>query len=192
MSEALEDLELNPKNDIVPMRFWGKDHWTTLMYLEHCAVDEGGVLDKQRMRCNPRLHRELANISPMSGVVDGSKYPTSLRNGETIAPHDDWSCVEDMVAYGLVEVEVDYNMEKRAREGAFGHADAVVTLTDEGRALANQLRELKSKTGLTVGDLKDFAAEHMENPGAIDEVIQRSGSPYESGGSAIYRKEEAA
>ncbi len=173
---SLDDLDLDPRTDIVPMRYWGKDHWSALLYLEHCAVDNGGEIDKRKMRCNPRLHRELANMSPLSGVVDGSKFPTRLREGETIAPHDDWSCVEDLVAYGLVEVEVDHDMQKRVNEGPFGYATAVASLTDEGRALAADLRELKSTTDFTVKDLEGFTMEHLEEPGVMDRVLQRTGS----------------
>lgn len=54
-----------------------------------------------------------------------------------------------------------------------------------------QWGELKSDSGLTVGDLEDFTAQHLEEPGAIDEVVQRNGFSYESGGSALYRKEVA-
>lgn len=150
----MERPDVDPENEIVPMRYWGKDHWSTLMYLEHRAVDKGGVIDKRQMRCDPRLHRELANVSMMGKLVDGSKYPTRLRDGETIAPHDNWSCVEDLVAYGLVEIEVDYNMEKRDRDGPFGHSEAVVTMTDEGRSLVAQLRQVKTDFGVPARALR--------------------------------------
>src|SRR5688572_21590317 len=85
----------------VPVKDWGQDHWSTFAYLETRAVDAKGVIDNRRMRCNPRLHRHLANMG-MGSIIDGSKYPTRLKVG-TIDKHDDWSCLEDMVAAGFLK-----------------------------------------------------------------------------------------
>lgn len=68
----------------IPIEKWGRDHFSTLMYIETCVVDNGGVVRGEKMR------------SAMSG------YPTRLRDGEQ-PNHGDWDCVEDMRAIGLLE-----------------------------------------------------------------------------------------
>src|SRR5688572_27197569 len=85
--------------DYVPVDQWGKDHWSTLAHAESRAVNHGGVIHNPHMRCNPRLHRRFAHHS-----WDGRDYPTNLREGQ-LTPHDDWSCIEDMVAAGLLTAE---------------------------------------------------------------------------------------
>ena len=122
--------------DYVPVGKWGKDHWTTLAYLETRSVDHQGVLSNKQMRCNPRLHREFAHSSLLGSVIDGSKYPTRLRNDETLDGHDDWSCLEDMVAAGLVRAY--YRVARPTL--AFGTCDAKIELTGLGEEVAAQLR----------------------------------------------------
>lgn len=127
-------------NDYIPVERWGKDHWSTFAYLETRAVDQKGVIDNRRMRCNLRLHREFAfNVG--FGAIDGSAYPTRLRDGQA-EPHDDWSCLEDMVAAGLVHAEFHRSASK-----AFGGGEARVTLTPEGLQVAAALRAHKANGG---------------------------------------------
>lgn len=75
----------------IPPKDWGKDHWSTLLYLETRVVDHGGLI----MRNDPHMrgHRE----------GDGEVYPTRLRDGVEVFGHDDFDCVQDMVAAGLVK-----------------------------------------------------------------------------------------
>ena len=73
-----------------PMSEWGKDHWSTLAYLETCCVDNDGYLDNRRMNS------------------DGEAYPTRLRGNTPETPHlapghNDWDCVADMISAGLVK-----------------------------------------------------------------------------------------
>jgi len=113
---------------------WGRDHWGVLAYVEACAVDQKGALDRRRMRCDPALHPGLAAMDPMtSRPVDGSKYPTRLREG-TASPHDDWSCLDDAEAAGLV-VNAGSGVERR------------YALTDEGARLAAALRRHRAAGG---------------------------------------------
>jgi hypothetical protein len=136
----LHDAEKVPT---IPIEKWGKDHWNTLAYIETRAVDHRGEIDNRQMRCDPRIHRSLANIMPFSGVVmNGGEYPTRLREG-TQSNHDDWSCVEDMEALGLLN-EVTY---KTTSSQAFGNAKAVIQFTPKGSALAGQLRAHKARGG---------------------------------------------
>lgn len=81
---------------------WGRDHWSTLGYVEIRCVDHGGRLGIRQMRCHPRLHRRPAHEGSAFG---GPPAPTRLKAGATADPHDDWSCVEDMIAEGLLTME---------------------------------------------------------------------------------------
>ena len=129
--------------EYVPMERWGKDHWSTFAYLETVSVDKHGQVERSRMRCNARLHRTLANIVPhFNEIVDGSPYPTRLKDGE-LEGHDDWSCAEDMVAAGLIEMTCGMTHPGRS----FGSHEAQVRLTPKGTEVANQLRNHKREGG---------------------------------------------
>lgn len=122
-------------DDYVPMERWGKDHWTTLLYLETCAVDTGGMISNPKMRCNPRLHRAFAHGYPHD--PQSREYPTRLKGGEERYGHDDWSCLEDMVAAGLVTAE----WRQPFTAPVFGGGCARVRLTERGQAIAAALRQ---------------------------------------------------
>lgn len=64
---------------------FGKDHWSTFMYIETCCVDDRGRCDRRRLR------------------TDGARFPTRLKGGETIECHDDLDCADDLEAAGLLE-----------------------------------------------------------------------------------------
>lgn len=133
-------------DDYIPIELWGKDHWSTLAYLEACAVDCHGLVDNRRMRCNPRLHREFAYVNPFGRVVDGSRYPTRTKAGD-VQPHDDWSCLEDLVAAGLVRAY----WRLRYPERSFGGAQTKVELTDLGLTIVAALRAHKARGGSFAG-----------------------------------------
>lgn len=116
-------------SDYIPMSEWGKDHWSTLAYLETRAVDHSGLIDNRHMRCNPRLHRIFAH----SGSFSGKEYPTRLKRSE-LENHDDWSCVEDMVSAGLIEAW-------------FSESRGKIKFTDYGQSVANLLRVHKMNGG---------------------------------------------
>ena len=120
----------------IPISLWGKDHWSTFAYLETCLVDHGGKIELPRMRCNPILHRQFEHF------FDGSKYPTRLKGKKEQADHDDWSCVEDMQAAGLLKMT-----SRKVRQGFSGTHDASVQFTDIGYAIAGQLRKHKGQGG---------------------------------------------
>lgn len=62
---------------------WGKDHFSTLLYLETRIVDYSGVVRGEQMRARD------------------SSYSCRLRSGEK-KNHGDYDCIEDMIAAGLV------------------------------------------------------------------------------------------
>lgn len=104
----------------VPVELWGKDHWSTLMYIETRCVDHDGVPHRDHMRCNATIHPGLG------GRGEGTS-PTRLNNGTEIAEHDDWSCVEDAEVAGFVEWQGT-------------GINPVFRLTDEGWRVTHALR----------------------------------------------------
>jgi hypothetical protein len=93
------------------------------------------------MRCNPRLHRAFANLNCEGKVIDGSKYPTRLKEGE-VDKHDDWSCLEDAVAMGFVEM-----WWQDHSGGIIGGARVKVKFTPEGQRVVGDLRAHKANGG---------------------------------------------
>lgn len=120
----------------VPMKSWAKDHWSTFAYLETIAVESGGkgMPDLRRMRCDIDRHPGLAVASPMGGRAGMKKYPTRLKDGKQRRDHDDWDCVDDMEAAGLIEIH-----------GTGIHP--IVKLTREGEKMAAKLRAHKGSGG---------------------------------------------
>ena len=89
----------------IPMNQWGKDHWSTLAYLETLAVENSGLAIpvNARMRTNEIRHPHLVGFTPQgSSALNGSRYPTRLKEGE-VKEHDDWDCVDDATDEGLIE-----------------------------------------------------------------------------------------
>lgn len=110
----------------VSPELWGKDHFTTLLYIESVCTDKKGVPEATCMRTWPGR--------PLRGTVDTVRlyhstkgYPTRLRDGQELTDHDDWDCVDDMVHAGLI-----------LWEGTGTHP--VFQLTDKGWTLASALR----------------------------------------------------
>ena len=91
----------------VSVAFWGKDHWSTFAYVETVCVDSKGVPSRDRMRCNPLIHQDKMgkhqnrDLSVHNGEY---KYPTRLKGNLMLINHDDWSCMEDCEAIGLVDI----------------------------------------------------------------------------------------
>lgn len=114
----------------VPLVRWGKDHWSTLAYVAACVAKHRGYLRLEKMRCNPLLHHRL--VPRGTSLAASSAYaPTHLAGGRTIEKHDDWSCVEDMIAAGLVTMSEEGN--------ATAGKSPRFALTAAGRLLAHAL-----------------------------------------------------
>lgn len=86
----------------VAVEKFGKDHWSALAYVECCAVDNRGMLDNRRMRCDPDRHPGLMWYNYREGL--DKKYPTILVGGEELPDHDDWDCLDDLEAAGFIEI----------------------------------------------------------------------------------------
>lgn len=125
---AFWDDELTSKIKHIPMERWGKDHWSTLAYLETLAVDNKGkaIPDGRRMRTILKKHPFSTN------TYDSTKYPTRLKDGKETKNHDDWDCIEDMIREGLL-------VEKKKNKS--------FKFTKKGIKIAQSLREFKIKGG---------------------------------------------
>lgn len=121
---------------------FGKDHWSLLGYVNCCFV-AGKALDKRRMRTNGNKH-PLHNVNGfkwnpehgtrLAGYFD--KRDPALK----LSGHDDWDCLNDLEAAGILEV--------------ISEANAIVSLTDAGKSIADRLREHKAMGG----NFADFRA----------------------------------
>lgn len=105
---------------------WGRDHQSVLLYLETRCVDYGGQVRTEQLRCNPTRH------AYGGGVRWSDKYTTRLREGVAAVGHDDWDCIDDLVAAGLVIW------------GGTG-ANPVFRLTDDGWREAGRLRRARAE-----------------------------------------------
>ena len=109
---------------------WGRDHLTTLLYLETRCVDHMGTIDRRHMRCDPKRHPLFAHEGSIGGVS-----PTRLACGEQYH-HDDWDCLDDIIAAGYME-----NLGTGA--------NPIVKLTDLGWTEAGKLRRQRAERALT-------------------------------------------
>lgn len=105
----------------VSSSFWGKDHLSTLIYIETRCVDWDGHVDPDHMR-------------------EGEAYPTVLKGDAKLLCHDDWDCVDDLEAAGMLE---------RVWTGAF-------RLTDRGWYLVGCIRRHLAERPSGTRSLADF------------------------------------
>lgn len=121
MDELLALLTAEPEWDLgtaepVPVRSWGKDHWTTFAYVETRWVDHRGMLSHDQMRCDRQRHPAFYSAKrraiAMGTDADGARYPTRLKTetpgdndrwGVVQLPgHDDYDCLNDAIQAGLI------------------------------------------------------------------------------------------
>lgn len=146
----------------VPMAEWGKDHWSMLGYVECVCVDLKGVVDRARVRCNPKRHPGLALSQHSQKPDEPYKYASRLTNG-TEPEHDDWDCFYDLEAEGLI------------RDVGTGIAPRAV-MTPRGSAIAHQLREHKAKGGMFATfkpDLTNVPAKVEDKSTTLGEAVAR-------------------
>jgi hypothetical protein len=103
------------RTEPVPLVRWGKDHWSTFAYVETRWVDHRGMLSHDQMRCDQARHPAFyAAKRHVYANADGSRYPTRLKTETTgddglwgsvnLPGHDDYDCLDDLIAAGLIEV----------------------------------------------------------------------------------------
>lgn len=92
------------ESDYVQPELWGKDHYSTLAYIETKLIESSGysVRFDPHMRQKRRHFRLLGDPSVWNlGVPMERQYGTRLSDGTYLPWHDDWDCVADMWAAGL-------------------------------------------------------------------------------------------
>ena len=130
----------------IKIKDFGKDHWSTLAYIETCVIDKNrapdiGEVNKELMRCNYKTHPHLLGFRQAGHNMWENSYGTKLsgywkKDGTTdpkrkLSKHDDWDCCDDLEEEGLIEV--------------ISLTNGFIRLTKEGREVCNQIREHKAK-----------------------------------------------
>lgn len=104
MTDELKEHPTLTNNDFVPPELFGRDHWSTLAYIECKLTDDNGysVRFDARMRQNRRHFRILPG-----GGLHGIPMPVGegsrLADGTFLRGHDDWNCIQDMLHLGWFE-----------------------------------------------------------------------------------------
>jgi hypothetical protein len=125
-----------------------------LAYIETRCVDASdglGMLDPRRVRCNEHTHALLAANLPTSRWQDS--YSTRLQGffdlegrdkpevacaaGLQVLGHDDWDCLDDLAAAGMVEI--------------VSLANPAVTITEYGSVVCGLVRAHKAAGGMFAG-----------------------------------------
>jgi hypothetical protein len=90
-------------DDSIPIHLWGRDHWSMLAYFRSVEVDFDGFTVKfdPRMRQNRRHFRVLGG-DKRNGLPMTPENGSRLTDDTFIPGHDDWNCVEDFSAAGLL------------------------------------------------------------------------------------------
>ena len=93
--------------DPVPPHLWGHDHLSTLSYIESINVDNHGEPDRDRMRADVGRHALLVGFHArrLPKPERERKHPTRLKGDVKLDDHDDWDCVKDLEAAGLLRWE---------------------------------------------------------------------------------------
>lgn len=99
----------------IPVDKFGKDHNSTLLYVESRCVDHAGKLDRRHMRDSP-------------------DYPTRLNDGTKVDNHTDYDCLDDFEAADLIAYS----------NGSTG-LNPMIELTDAGWTLAHHLRRERAE-----------------------------------------------
>lgn len=137
----------------IPVERWGKDHWSTFAFVavwcETYGTEGFDIRSKcHHMRTDADRHPEFGNAISAAMEQSGrefvpgddgghygpaKKYPTRLKDGE-VEDHDDWDCLEDIEAAGMVL--------------KFGTGtQPVVLMTDRGLEVSGQLIAHKTRGG---------------------------------------------
>lgn len=126
------------EDSFVSLELWGKDHWSTLAYIETKLVDGDGYCLQfdPHMRQNRRTFRVLAEgaANVRNGVAMSPEHGSRLADDTYLPWHDDWCCVQDMVEAGLFQ------------PGEWEPGFPLI-LTEKGLAFANALRNHKATGG---------------------------------------------
>ena len=126
---------VGPSSVPVEPAMWGKDHLSMITYIVARTLDYAGVLDNKHLR----IHAAVHGVFQYDPQYDGAEYPTKLADDKTTADygvlfHDDFSCIQDLVALGYVEA---WAQEYDSMQYATMRIKAL--LTDKGLDLAKAI-----------------------------------------------------
>lgn len=116
------------ENELVPPSLWGRDHYSTMAYIETKLVDR----DEYSVRFDPHMRQkrrhfrvllEALGRAPSLGAHPMSpEHGTRLSDGTYLPWHDDWDCVCDLWAAGLFEGDYcDFDVGAKLKLTSFGH-----------------------------------------------------------------------
>lgn len=134
----------------LPLEQFGRDHWSTLLYLETVCVDADGRVDRRRMRCNINTHPAVAHQKEWNPA-----WGSRQKDGTVLPEHDDWDCAEDLERAGFLMIR------GTAMNPHF-------TLMNLGEATAGVLRQWRADKQ----PLADFEFKFPENPDRAGWFIQ--------------------
>lgn len=85
-----------PTHKNVPPELWGRDHVSTFAYAMSRIFGNGGKIERTKMRVGPH-HPGLEHVPTAMRM----EHPTRLADGSVRYGHDDYDCIDDLVAAGL-------------------------------------------------------------------------------------------
>lgn len=126
---------------------FGRDHLSLMRFVEDCCVERNGRLVDESIRGNQL--RE-----------DGDTHPTRLRDGSTLAGHNDLDCLEDLEEAGWVE---------NRGSGIY----PLCRLTDAGWRVAGFLRRRRAEHDReAIPPLAELMRVHLEEPLKVRTGVQ--------------------
>lgn len=131
--------EEQTKQDRILMNRWGEHHWFMLFLIEDwCVWADGKVARPSIMRTNPQTHPKMLDIGSQlladtqKNKAEEPMFPpedfTKLMDGTAIGGHDSWDCIDDLIAYHLVDASLGED------------GKPLFSLTPDGWAYAAKLR----------------------------------------------------
>lgn len=131
---------------------FGKDHWSTLAFLETQIVDKNFPIDLKRLRVND-TKRAFSNGASFHEKISmwSNDYSTKLKDGSRESGHDDIDVIDELEEKGYIK-----------NNGT--HINIYPLLTDKGWKVCNAIREHKGNGGsFSTFDLS-MAGITIENP----------------------------
>jgi predicted transcriptional regulator len=132
---------------MVPKEKFGRDHWSTFAYLGSVETNREGVPDRDKMRTHRKNRLRMSQVQALMTVAGVGWTGTRLADGTELEEHDDWDCLDDLEAAGLLK-----------NIGTGFHP--VVELTDEGWRLYKAVSKFRRAgvPGRSFADFQPFAA----------------------------------
>ena len=169
----------------IPPEQWARDHFSTLAFAVHCVGANNGVPTARHMRTAPGAPQRGDVRKLWTGGIRPTKArcDTRLKGGVFVngAIHDDWSCLEDCEAIGIL-VNVGTGLVPRyvlTDEGykAGTWVKSYMDTRDNGRG-ANTMKLAWSRIVEETSFDQDRAVKQAEavNSGDIADALQRMGA----------------